>query len=246
MPSAIWKGDNNTRESFDSRLFENSKDGPRWTMVFQGPYDTLIANAPSRMSPVKGMPANFYVDTVRVERGKGTAGKMTLTLTPAPIEDPFQSNNEVLEVEFVEIQKKLETHPMFNAVTSTSSHPNAGKYELTKDDRDKIEEWKNASTASERDTAYTALHDNAQQFADRIMKGMDSYIVFAPLCRQTVKLTSKPTNTRCGFQDYPPSEVIVSGYSYLQTADRSTRDRNWSRVKEWTGADEIDTEIYAG
>ncbi len=94
--------------------------------------------------------------------------------------------------------------------------------------------------------AYSALSDNAKALVDRLKRGQDTYVVYAPVARRTTKFSTKAGNTRCGFLSNPPGDAAVAGYLYLKTADRSTRDRNWTRSEEWTGADEIDTEIYAG
>src|SRR5581483_537309 len=187
MPTERWKGTTAIKEAPSSPVFENTKDGPRYTRTFNGPYTALLGNTPARLGTMTGVPSGFYVDTVRVEKAPGNRGIMTVTLTPAPIQDYTFEANQTLEVEYVEIQKRIETHPMFNAVTAESSHPNANKYALTDDDLDAIEEWKNQTTATDRKTKYDALSDNAKALAQRIKRGQDSYVIYAPVCRVTKK-----------------------------------------------------------
>ncbi len=150
MSLPVWKGNTQLQEQPNSPVFENNKDGPRYTRIWVGPYATCLASIPARLSSIAGSPPGYLVDIVRVERAPGNKGMMTVTLTPAPIQDWTFGDNETLEVEWVELQKKIEAHPMFRTADSESSHPNAGKYPLNDDDLDKIEEWKNAGTASLR------------------------------------------------------------------------------------------------
>lgn len=255
MPTPRWKGTKAIKEDPNSPVFDNTKDGKRFTKIFNGPYNTLFAAQPPRLAGMTNVPTGFFVDTVKVEKQPGGKGKMTVTLVPSPAPDVLSGGsaegNQTMEVEWIEIQKKLETHPMFNAVSSTSVHPNAGKYPLNDRDLDLIEQWKDASTASARATAYSALssHDggssgNAIYFVDRLRRGMDSYVEYAPVIRVTTRTTSQPTSTQCGLISDPPAEVKVDGYVYLSTADRSQRDANWSRSQEYTGADRVDDEVY--
>ena len=216
-----------------------------YTRIFSGPYAALLANYPARLSSINGSPGNFFVDTVRIEKGPGDTGTMTITLSPVPIKDWTFADNQVDEVEFIEVQKKLLSHPIFNPVTATSTHPNAGKYALSVDtDLDAIAEFEAASTAAARSAAYSALSDNAKAYADRVQRGQDTYVIYAPVLRTTIKNSSPQSNTRCGTVTTPPAAVRIDGYVYLQTADRRAWDGIWTQSKEWTGADFIDEEIY--
>jgi hypothetical protein len=243
--TVIWKGSKALTEAPTSGLYENSKEGPRYTRQWVGPHAACIAAIPARLSVIPKSPAGFTVDNVRIEKATGGRGIMTVVLSPAPIQDYTEEGNVVLEVEWVEIQKRIETHPIFGPA-GDSEHPKAGNYLLTATDRDQVAAWQAITAASERTTAYTALTDHAKELAKRLQRGQDSYVTYAPLCRRTTKYATKPTNTRCGLPDNPPPALKVAGYKYLKTADRGTRDRTWTRTEEWTGADSIDTDIYAG
>jgi hypothetical protein len=258
MPTPLWIGDPSTRLDPKCPIFETSKDGPRWTMIYNGQYSQLIANYPARLSNVNGVSADLYVDTVRVEQAPGNRGIMTITLTPAPIADYTMSDNEVDEVEFVEVQKPLIQHPIFLPASEDSTNPNAGKYELSTatnsnntNDYFDIQAWENEPNPVNKTnfqyqgaSGLVTLSSNAQQYAMRIMKGQDSYVLYTPVCRQTVKGVSQPQNSMCGTIGDPPDDININGYQYLQTADRASRDAIWTRTKEWTGADYIDDEIY--
>ncbi len=242
MPTARWKGTTDVKEQANSRLFETSKEGPRYTLIYKGPYTAIMGNLPARLSNISGVASTYFVDTVRVEKGPGGTGTMTVTMTPAPIQDYTFDTNAVFEVEWIEVQKKLETHPRYL---------DGGAKALNDADLDAIEEWKNAASASLRTAAYAKLTSNsgvsgnATDFVDKLKHGTDSFVIYSPLCRVTTKHASKPDVSECGLRNDPPSGCKVNGYIYLKTADRATRDRTWTRVQEWTGATLWDTDLYA-
>jgi hypothetical protein len=245
MPTVpVWIGDPSTRLDPRCPLYEDSKDGPRYTLIYNGVYTTIQSNLPARLSTIPDAPAAYMVDTVRLEKSPGGKGTLTVMLSPAPVEDYTMAGNSVLEVEWVEISKPLITHPIFNAATETSTNPNAGKYELTQTDLDDIAQWESTTDAPTRNTLYMGFTANAQACIDKLRKGVDSYVLYAPVCRETNKGVSQPENTECGIIINPPVNVMIEGYMYLQTADRATRDAIWSRTREWTGADAIDTDLY--
>ncbi len=46
-------------------------------------------------------------------------------------------------------------------------------------------------------------------------------------------------------KDNPPAQIKIQTYKYLKTADRAVRQSmKWQRVEEWTGAEEIDDDLY--
>ncbi len=242
----VWKGTKSLQEQPDSPVYENGSSGPKYTRTWEGPYAACTAAQPTRLSTIPGTPAGFLVDTVRVNRAPGERGIMVVTFAPAPVKDYTFENNETLEIEWIEVQKPLETHPMFNAASATSVHPNAGLYELSDDDWDTIDEWKSADRARKREIILEESTAEALAFIHRLQRGQDSYVLYCPVGRRTRKYATAPVCTRSGLPQNPPAAIKVSGYVYLKTADRATRDRTWTRTEEWTGADEIDTEVYAG
>jgi hypothetical protein len=227
-------------------MYENTDQGAKYTRTYNGPFTALFALAPARLARMADLPSYFRVDTVRIQKGKGASGTMTVTLTTNP--SFGVTSDETPEVEWIEIQKRLECHPMFNETSTDSWHPNAGKYSLSSVDHDHIEEWKSLSKATERGAYYTAYiepYSHIKAFVDRLIRGQDSYVDYVPHCRLTSRNATRPANARCGYIDVPPDSVIIDGFGYLKTADRGQNDQNWTRVREWTGADFIDTEVYA-
>jgi hypothetical protein len=239
-PKAVkWRGTRDIKESPDSPLFEDTASGGKWTRTFNGTFSALMAARPKRLQVLPGY-NGFYVDDVRVQKDKGTTGRMTIVLTNAPIQSPDQTE-AVLEIEWVEVNKKLETHPRYQT---------DGEKPLDDNDLDIIEEWKNASTAQERSAVYARIaaeggYPEAKDFVDKLKRGEDSYNIGAPVVRLTTNHFTKPKTSKCYFREQPPGDAAVPGYKYLKTADRVFRhDRAWQRVQEWTGAESIDEDLY--
>lgn len=228
-----WRGTQGMNEAPTSPKYEHTQDGKRWTKIYTGPYTVLIGNAPQRLQAFQGVPG--LVDTVLVERTPGANGQLTVTLKPNPLpdQDSKDADKPTLEVEWMELQKRIETHPRYAA---------AGAKELTSDDLQAIDLWKN-STAGDRASKYGSLSDNAKDLVAKILKGQDSYVVFYPLIRRTTPRSSAPSGTNAGKISNPP--IDVAGFHFLKTADRYIRrGTSWSQVEEWTGAESIDTDLY--
>lgn len=228
-----WRGAVGMRESPNSPKYEHTQDGERWTKIYTGPYSLLIGNKPLRLQGFQGVPGK--VDTVLVEKMPGGNGLMTVTLKPNPLPDQDSKDTEkpTLEVEWMELQKRAETHPIYAT---------DGSKALTDSDLQAIDLWKN-STAGDRASKFTALSDNAKNLAAKILKGEDSYIVFYPIIRRTTPRSDGPSATSAGKINEPP--ITVNGFEFLKTADRHIRRGTcWSQVEEWTGAEKIDTDFY--
>lgn len=243
----VWRGSKKLEPQPDSPKFRQDKGGPVWTYAFAGPYAVVLAAKPQRLATFRGLPLNFFIDTVALDKAPGGRGILTLTATPSPAEGidsaGLTTSSPVVEVEWVEIQKKLETHPRYN---------DGGAKALTDQDRNDIEMWRDGRDAVLRtafkykaeDESTKTLSDNAQDFAAKILRGTDSYVIYVPLVRVTTKSRGRPPTAKCGIRSRP-SEGAVNGYLYLRTADRRTRQEgSWTRVQEWTGADLIDADLY--
>jgi hypothetical protein len=230
----VWKGSREMQEDPESPINGNNKDGATQTRIFNGPYATLASAIPARLSNVIGSPLTLYVDTTELKKQPGGNGKLTINLSANPFPDPGQ---DVQELEWVEIQKPLLQHPRYQP---------GGVRALTDTDLDQIEEWKNATTATLRASTYARLTANAADYVDKIKRGEESFVLYAPVVRVTQKTPSMPACGGCGKISTPTEGQPSAEYVYLKTADRRMRqDRNWSRVQEWTGAQSIDTDIYS-
>ncbi len=231
MPSPVTKGRNGVIEGPNSPQFEDSSTGYRMVRVFSGPWAAVNAAKPERLATMTGS-GTFQVDIVQINRAPGDQAEMTVTLVEAAV--PY--NAEIYEIEWLELPQKLESHPRYSI---------GGVKELTNAMLDALEEWRSLSGATTRASKFSSLAPNAQDFAQKVMRGTDSYVLYSPVGRITNRSRLKPATGRCGTKNVPPSDITVPGYVYLKTADRATRHEGWwERVQEWTGALSVDEDLY--
>jgi hypothetical protein len=228
---ATWRGSTVIQEDPNSPELQNTQNGVNVVRTYNGQYSLLAAATPSRGAlTVDGM-----VDEVNLKRAPGGRGILVVKYGPfsfAGLDAPFG----LLEVEWLEVQKKLEQHPRYQS---------GGASALSNADLDAIEEWRSTTSAVERTAKFDALSTNAQDFAAKVTRGQDSWVIYAPVARQTLRFSSEPFASRCGVIQSPPPGIAIFGYQYLKTADRiSGQGTHWEQTREWTGADFWDSEIY--
>jgi hypothetical protein len=228
---ATWRGSTAIQEDPNSPEVAVTQSGVNVVRIFNGQY-SVLAGVPIIRGAIY---PDGQLDEGNLKKAPGGRGILVMKFVPfsfAGIDSP----GGIQEVEWLEVQKKLETHPRYSP---------GGTAELTEDDLDKIEQWRNAANATERHTAFVALSTNAVDFVTKVARGQDSYVVYAPVARQTLKLTSEPTPQPCGVIQSPPPLIAIGGYQYLKTADRvSGQSTHWEQTREWTGAAFWDSEIY--
>ena len=212
------------------------------TLIYTGQFLDLLAKQPKPGQTVANYDNTFVVEKVVVTPEQGKKGTMTVSLVK---ESPEYANQAApplptYEVEWAQVDRKLEQAPVFQS---------GGTYALDSDDLDEIDEWRNQSTASTRATKYAALSANAKVFVDKIKRGQESYIIFAPVARKTSYTYQPPSASSAGKRQTPTGfPALPAGFVWLKTADRSTRTGTkgkWERTEEWTGADAWDTDVYA-
>ncbi len=236
MPTPRRQGSSAVVEQPHSPELLLDKSGVRFIQTYNGTFVDLVAASPTRRSSrtITGVGWTLKVDTVAITKGPGDNSQMVVTSVYNPEEDvDFPSPEGQQEIEWVEVQKKLETHPRYRAGGASALILTG-----TNNDLDKIEQWKNASTADERDRLYNALRTNAKEFADKLRRGEDSYVIFYPVARQMERTSAVPSASPCGVLEGPPLAIQISGYEYLKTADRIIRQSgHYEHTQEWTGAE---------
>lgn len=173
------------------------------------------------------------VQLVTVTNNGDESGTIVITLVPQGLyaPSPDEAAESIMEVEWMEVQKPLAQHPDFAGEAPGGLAPS---------DIAAVEK------AISEGTALPDLGPLVEKYYIRRRRGQESYVEYAPLARQTTYHAAKPTTGQCGTISDPPSEIKVSGYQYLKTADRALKQaRKWERIQEWTGAREIDEDIYA-
>lgn len=214
-------------------------------IVLQGPYDALEAMVPPRKSRFEGL----RVSTAELVREKGGMGKLTVTGTRPKkggggSAQDADGNELVYEVEMAQLEKPIMSNPKY-----------AGYAE-------QIELWRNAEPAMrvqykyfDQDNQEAQLDGNALKAAQLILKGVESYLVFAPVCRRTTRSEDSAEDAfgkiggNCGKKGRPPAVLLAltdGDWEWLKTADRAveTSGGGSERVEEWTGADEWSDDLY--
>lgn len=246
MPSPVWKGSEVPELQPGYPRFRRDARGATLTLVFRGPIEDLRTYGPDigddvTLGAFDYAPSDeiIYADSVECVEDAGGAGTLTIVYSNAPNSggSALIANQTTIEVDYTPIERPLITHKRY--VTG-------GTNALTDDDRRKIEVWRNEpSTAN-----YNANSTNGKHFIDKLKKGIESYIIASPVARRTTRGTSAPAVNSVGTRSATaPVTGAPTGYEWLKTGDRALRQApasGWERVEEWTGAREVDADLYDG
>jgi len=256
-----WRGSRDLTETPESGEFSFKNNESTGIVILEGPYETCLKNRPLRGSEIKGY-AGFIVDTVGLKRKAGSIGTLTITLSADPEAPVAQDIRPEVkhEVEWVQIEKALITHPRYVYEGATQ-----GPKELDLEARVAIKFWEDCPNARLK-AAFKYFEDpnkikeedaktltaNAQDYATKILKGEDSYIIFIPVCRRTTTTMNEPVTSKAGHREDPPSgkfpKALIDAWKWLKTADRlsqSGKSSKWEQIEEWTGANLWDTDLYS-
>ena len=212
------------------------------TIVKQGRYADLKGQVPDRGSHYDG----GVVVSADLQPSNGGMALLSVTVRDATSSRYVDTDGDreiVYEAEMAQIEKPILAHPDFRAYSR------------------EIELWRAGSAGDRADLMFwdgdnhVALVGKARDAAALLLKGIESYLVFAPVLRRTTKDPKKPRNAfpgiggKCGKIVVPPAKArkLAAGkWDWLKTADRvQTASAGGSeRVEEWTGADEWEKTLY--
>lgn len=218
--------------------------GMRVTYRFRGPTTAMAG-----MRPIKGsiFDGRTVEQTFLVQIATSSWSNLTVityksvTLATTQVTD---DQYPYFEIDEVQVEKSLKQHPAFTSLTPT--------------DWKAIEWWEEETTSikasyqyHERDlngnatgttgTLTGTTTTGAMAFARLRLLGVESFLDFAPVVRQTTKYlgSTPPACADAGQKNSAPS-YAPSGYQWLKTADRvskqGVRANAWIRQEEWTGA----------
>jgi len=194
----------------------------------------------------------FEVTHVKVKRAPGGKGILTISTSRAVSEGDTTGTSQdepVYEVDWIEVSKALETHPIYQA---------GGAQALSSTDFAALSAWENeddyelraAFKFLDKEDTEISLSAHAQHIAAKKLNGIDSYVVYSPVVRATTYSVKRPITEACGVRSTPPSEAEApSGYVWIKTGDRRRKSANqgkWQRDEEWTGAESVDEDLYPG
>lgn len=238
----VTKGDVGVRESWESGKITLGEQ-VRQQVVKTGLYSALKVEIMGlqRGQELDGV-ADMVVDSAELTPGKGSTGKLVVTLVPAGGGGEGAAWPDVIrswvEVEMAQIERPLLTHSELNKRESTSGD-NLARWRAGGDERLK-RAWKYLDDEGEEQE----LNEEEQKWARKILKGVESYLVFAPVVTRTTHYRAQPEVGVPGGIETPP--LSVAGFAFLKTGDgaRENQDGTWERVEAWTGADEWDADLY--
>ena len=216
----------NILEQPGSPTYKIDAAGGVMTRTFRGRISVLLSKLPS-LGSSGGQTGYYLVDADIRALTPNTFGEMVLTYTNKTEALVLNGQPETtIEVDWSQIAKPLATHPKYR--------------NLSEDDLKKIE----AVVAGKAEPS-EVTGELAQNLLAKRLKGVESYLVFAPVVRKISKSRQSPAVGSCGKISTPP--LGVTGFVFLKTADRSSKSNyssTWERTEEWTGADSWDTDLY--
>lgn len=244
MSAPIVKGSADVHDHYTGGRIINAETKTR-IFVLQGRYADLKAQMPSRDSRFRGL----RVESSELVRAKGGMGLLTITCRGKGGASGNPSGNieeTVYEIEMAQLEKPLLSKPAWSGYV------------------EQIEAWRGSDPALRAAYKYTdaagdevELAGGARKVAALLMKGVESYLVFAPVVRVTRRSNEKPEDTSefrqigkdCGKRCRPPADplsLVAGTWDWLKTADRCQKvaGGSFERVEEWTGADEWDKDLY--
>lgn len=243
MSATVIKGTAATHIHHTSGRIEVS-DRKTTTIVQQGKYADLQGKVPGRGTTFQGL--DVVSATLTPQKGGMALLSVTGTAHKASsYSAPGTPDEIVYEVEMAQLEKPLLSAPAFSGYA------------------EQVELWKAGDPATRALYQYDDAQGNRFQLggqalvaAKLILKGVESYLVFAPVARRTSRYAAKKAEqvfssvgAACGKRQTPPAKLtrIAGGtWEWLKTADRVQENSGGGceRVEEWTGADEWDHDLY--
>ena len=246
---SLWRGSREITLSPASPEWDLATSEEQITLVYEGPYEALLANPPPCGGAIAGY-EGFTVDRVKIKRARSTKGTMTVSASRGGTGGESVERPQY-EVDWTEAQLPLMQAPAFQA---------GGKYELSDTDRAQIEAWEKEEDPAykkdfkfQTDAGYTLLSDHAQQYAKRILRGQTTHTAYVPMLQRTRLSLQNVSNNPAGRRETPPSGFgglpKLAGdknYVWVKTTARSRRSGKggrWQIIEEWYGFESVDEDL---
>lgn len=248
-------GDTSAQQIADSGVIVVG-DTTRRTVVFEGDAAEIAYLQPSNGGAYD---TNWIVTSSQLDPDVGGTSKLTINLVlKVTGEGGIASAIETTwQIEWQRLEKPLTENPLLIAEAGEGDPPDPDRKFATE-----VESWKSAPDIRKRkyqiakwdlttepdvnnDSDWYALTGVALKIATKIMRGVESFVVFHPVVTKNSTYSFQPITGDCGAKETPA--VNVAGYQYLKTADSIVQqpDKSWKRTEQWTGATEWDPELYA-
>ncbi len=271
-PTWKWKqGVDRVQETPESPEIDTRGGRRVYNRTFLGEYAALQDRQPTEGQRVEDLPGRCVVTSFVLSKLIGGRGRLRVSAEDMDYASSVREREESqpqYEIEWVQLEKPIEQHPRYGT---------GGASELSDEDRAAVDAWRNEpNVAARKDRKYrttpesdpdATLSENAQNLADKIAKGVDTYLVFYPVVRRTrttnipstasdinTQILAKNLRAKLRYVDIPITLWVERSSAwkevdlyYLKTADRCTRTGNrgaWERIEEWTGAETWDPDLY--
>ena len=251
-------GDVSPQKAPDSGRVEVPSSGPTtYTEITVGRLADLKAMRPSRGARRTIDGVACVVVQAELEPARGGMARLTVRGRPyaagagrhRPSSDrPFEET-EKFSVEMAQIEKPLLTHPRYRDVAEAVA--------MWRDEADAT--LRNAYKYTDAGGTEQTLTGRALEAAEKIRKGVESYLVWAPVIRRsTAGLRHATVGQGMGKIHTGTPNIdgisVAGSWKWLKTADSAetywTEDEKGddcercSREELWTGADDWDDDLY--
>lgn len=238
MSTVISKGTVTKTETVGSGVVRN---GVVASLKYKGTLASLTSGPgglPSRGSKLTLAGASYIVTDVVVTPGKGGLAEGVVSLRPNTPGSSAGAGglDAVFEVEMAQLEKPLLSHPRYKDVADIVRKWEGSPAAIR--DQDKFEDADGSAADITDETALEAI--------SKIRRGIESYLVFSPVVTKTSYPSSMPNNigAACGKRQAPDVAASAAA-AWLKTGDRVAQaDGAFTRVEQWTGADEWDEDLY--
>ena len=234
-----YKGNTDVRLAWESGR-KTRGDIDTLTLIKKGKYADLEAIVPTKGTDLI---TGYTVDTAVLDPARGLMGTLTITLAEKDGStsgtQPTGSVTSVVGTKMAQLEKPLLTHPNYTSEETSI----AEKILLWKAEPDSI---LRAQYQYKTIDGVATLAGLDLQAAKKIMKGVESYLMFVPVVtRTTTWKARKSPSADIGKISVPPVSVPGS-WVYLKTADECQQqsDKKYVQTEEWTGSLEWDTDLY--
>ena len=257
MATRKWRGTLELAEMPDSPEWDFSGEAIVCTRKFEGDHAKCLSDKPARGTIQEGFDG-YPVDRTNVKKLPGGKGLLTVSARGAPAEPAEQDTAETkYELDWTESQRPLITNPCFLA---------DGALEIDANGMPAVRLWEDCPDAdikaakryyedNQKRTpaggiALVDVSDGADAYAQKILNGTDSWVLYSPVARKTSTSVKKLEEEASAGRIQTPEGFgasLPSGFQWLKTSDRYSRTGKhgkWERTEEWTGALTIDTDLY--
>ena len=235
-----------------------------WSEVLEGTFDECMDAAPSyNVGTTVDDPA--LIDSIYQPPIIYTA--LNLTRKEGMLAELSYSYSVLLKreawsLDMAEISKDIRTWLTTPAGGMTQSEAavalaHIAAWEAFKDNGD-LDRWMSFIYDDDGRGNISYLTGNALVLAQKIMKGIQSYSIYAPVITRTTMWSTTPPSGHAGMIETPAPRAgwsVIGGVpnwtglatEWLKTAERSTSngDGTYTFIEQWTGADQIDGDLYS-